>query len=68
MVVSLVKLLAHPGIWVTAMRVGWRLGLVPDPDYLRFRMVTMYGDADARPRGDDLVTYLRWCKAWQRSR
>ena len=31
-------------------------------------MVTMYGDAHAQPRAEDLITYLRWCKAWERSR
>ncbi|WP_419926555.1 hypothetical protein [Candidatus Poriferisocius sp.] len=61
-------LLFHPGIWLTAVRQARRLGMVPDPDYLRFRMVTMYGDAAAQPRGDDLISYLRWCKCWERSR
>ncbi|WP_420436636.1 hypothetical protein [Candidatus Poriferisocius sp.] len=65
---SVAKLLVHPGIWLTALRVGWRLRAFPDPAYLKFRMVTMYGDAHAQPRPDDLVTYLRWCKEWERSR
>lgn len=47
--------------------MGWRLRLLPDPAYLRFRMVTMYGDADAQPHADDLITYLRWCKVWERT-
>ena len=47
--------------------MGWRLRLLPDPAYLKFRMVTMYGDADAQPRADDLITYLRWCKVWERT-
>lgn len=50
------------------MRIGWRLRMFPDPAYLRFRMVTMYGDAHAQPRAEDLITYLRWCKAWEKSR
>ena len=61
-------LLAHPSLWVTALRLGWRLRMRPDPAYLRFRMVTMYGDAAAQPHGDDLIAYLRWCKAWERCR
>lgn len=52
---------------MTAIRMGWRLRLVPDPAYMKFRMVAMYGDADAQPRADDLITYLKWCKAWERA-
>ena len=48
------------------MRMGWRLRLIPDPAYMKFRMVTMYGDADAQPRSHDLITYLKWCRAWGR--
>ena len=59
-------MLKHPGLWMTAMRVGWRLRLFPDPAYMKFRMVTMYGDADTQPRSHDLITYLQWCKAWGR--
>lgn len=68
MVRSLATLLAHPSLWVTALRLGWRLRMRPDPAYLRFRMVTMYGDAAAQPVGDDLIAYLRWCRDWERSR
>ena len=42
--------------------------MFPDRAYLRFRMVTMYGDARAQPRAEDLITYLQWCKAWEKSR
>ena len=34
----------------------------PDPAYLRFRFETAYG-AGGRPRVDDLVRYLEWCRA-----
>ena len=65
----------RPGLWVTAVRqvrvlapAGWwrrRPWLpLPDPAYLRFRMVTMYGDAGHDPEPGDLVTYLQWCRAW----
>lgn len=64
---SLGKLLLRPGLWVTAIRLGWRLRLRPDPAYLRFRMVTMYGDAEAQPHAGDLITYLRWCRSWERT-
>ena len=56
----------RPDIWATALRLGWRLGIRPDRAYLRFRMVTMYGDANAQPHSHDLITYLQWCKAWGR--
>lgn len=65
----------RPGLWSTAIRTVWRLRRdrwwsaapfvpVPSPSYLRFRMVTAYGDAGAGPSVDDVVTYLRWCRAW----
>jgi hypothetical protein len=65
----------RPELWATALRTVWRLRRdrwweaapffpVPSPDYLRFRMVTAYGDATANPSVDDVVTYLRWCRAW----
>ena len=72
--------LRHPDVWPVAVRQALRLAPggwwrrapflpVPDPDYLRFRMVTAYGgDGRADDAGDaaaeDLVTYLRWCRAW----
>lgn len=68
--------LAHPSLWATALRQvvllapnGWwrRAPFVPVPDaaYLRFRMVTAYGgDGSRAAEPDDLLTYLRWCRAW----
>ena len=69
--------LRRPDLWLTAVRQlavlatpGWwrrapRLPL-PDPDYLRFRLQTAYGDADRPPEPHDVVTYLHWCRAWPR--
>jgi hypothetical protein len=66
-------LAVRPRLWATAVRQlgalaapGWwrarpRLPL-PAPGYLRFRMVTAYGDPDARPEADDVVSYLGWCR------
>lgn len=66
--------LRHPALWPTAVRQtatlaepGWwrrRPHLpLPPPDYLRFRLVTMYGgDGEQVPEPSDLVTYLRWCR------
>jgi hypothetical protein len=70
-----VALLAHPSLWLTAVRqvallapAGWwrrspHLPL-PDPAYLRFRMQTAYGDPGHEPEPADIVTYLHWCRAW----
>ncbi len=73
---AVVAVLRHPSLWWTALRVlvrlvprGWwrvRPHLpIPDAAYLRFRMVTAYGgDGTAPADPEDLVTYLRWCRAW----
>ena len=37
----------------------------PDPDYLRFRLQTMYGDPEHEPEPEDLVTYLKWCRGYR---
>lgn len=70
-------LAAHPDLWATAVRqigvlavAGWwrRPPFLPLPDrgYLRFRFQTMYGDPERAPEPEDVVTYLRWCRAWPR--
>lgn len=67
------RLARHPGLWVTACRqakalaaTGWwrRRPFLPLPpaEYLRFRMVTQYGDAEHVPQPDDVVSYLAWSK------
>lgn len=70
------EVVRHPSLWVTAGRQGLRLvhpkwwrtwppiPSVPDA-YLRFRLVTAYGDADAEPAAQDVVTWLRWCRTWR---
>ncbi|MEJ7583181.1 MAG: hypothetical protein WKF43_03660 [Acidimicrobiales bacterium] len=66
--------LRHPGLWSTAVtQVGrlapsgwWRRRPflpLPDPEYLRFRLETAYGE-HRDPEPDDVVAYLSWCKAW----
>ena len=37
---------------------------LPDPAYVRFRMITQYGDPEQRPAPDDVLTYLGWCQRW----
>ena len=68
--------LRRPGLWPVAVRQvvvlaapGWwhrRPFLpLPDPAYLRFRLVTAYGGDGSRPPDpEDVVTYLAWCRAW----
>lgn len=66
---------AHPSLWLVGVRQvmvlarpGWwrQPPFLPLPDraYLRFRLQTAYGDAGHDPDPDDVVTYLRWCRAW----
>lgn len=68
---------ARPALWVTAVvqllrlaRPGWwrRPPFLPSPDreYLRFRLVTMYGDPEHAPEPADVVTYLDWCRSMTR--
>jgi hypothetical protein len=63
----------HPSLWAVAMVQLWRLAPpgwwrrapflpVPDRGYQRFRLETQYGDPTRAASGDDLVTWLRWCR------
>ena len=65
----------HPELWATALRqvvrlapAGWWRRApflpLPAPDYTGFRMLTQYGDAANRPESEDVLNYLRWCRAW----
>ena len=49
--------LARPGWWRRPPFVP-----VPDPEYLRFRLETQYGDPDHPIERADIVAYLRWCR------
>ncbi len=68
----------RPDLWATAVRqvfvlapTGWwrrRPFLpIPDAEYMRFRMVTQYGDAAHRPEPADVIAYLHWCRAYRAS-
>lgn len=64
--------LRRPWLWGVALRLAprgwWRRSPhlpLPDREYLRFRMVTMYGDATHVPEPGDLVTYLEWCRRFR---
>lgn len=73
----IVAVVVRPGLWATATvqvvrmaRPGWwrRAPFLPLPDreYLRFRMLTAYGGSPPpeRPEVHDVLTYLRWCRAF----
>jgi hypothetical protein len=36
---------------------------IPDRELVRFRATTQYGDPDRVPTAEDLVIWLRWCRA-----
>lgn len=49
----------------TARRGWWRrppFAPLPTADFVAFRMLTQYGDAEAVPPTDDVVRYLEWCR------
>ena len=69
--------MVRPWLWLTAARQvlalarpGWwrqRPYLpVADPDYLAFRLETMYGDPARSPDPGDVLAYLRWCRMQRR--
>lgn len=60
-----------PRLAGSLVRVGWRFRArgwwrrfpflpIPERDYVRWRMYTAYGDADAIPPADDVARYARW--------
>ncbi|MEM7141479.1 MAG: hypothetical protein AAF548_10650 [Actinomycetota bacterium] len=71
------SVIVRPALWGTALVMyvrlvpdGWwrrspRLP-VPDADMLAFRATTQYGDPRHQPEPEDLVSWLRWCKAENR--
>jgi hypothetical protein len=69
--------LRHPSLWGTALAQLWRITPrdwwrrppylpLPDRAYLGFRLHTMYGDDRRVPEPEDVVAYLRWCRAFPR--
>jgi len=72
-------LLRRPALWWPTVRQvsrlapeGWwrRPPFLPLPsrDYLRFRMETQHGDLEHAPDPADVLNYLSWCRAWDRTR
>lgn len=61
----------HPSLAVDLLRVAWRFRSrrwyrrfpflpLPARDYVRWRMMTAYGDEDAIPPAEDVIRYARW--------
>jgi len=70
--------LARPRLWLVALRQvfvlappgwwhRWPPLPLPDPAYLRFRLLTAYGTTDHPPAPDDVLAYLGWCRDWRRA-
>ncbi len=60
--VAQVGRLASPGWWRRRPYLP-----LPDEEYLRFRVQTAYGDPERGPPPGDVISYLRWCRAWPRA-
>jgi hypothetical protein len=65
------RALRDPPLAAALLRVAWRFRRrrwfrrapflpLPDRDYLRWRMLTAYGDPDIVPPADDVARYARW--------
>ena len=65
------RALVRPALAADLLRVAWRFRRrgwwrrfpflpLPSREYVRWRMHTAYGDADAVPPAEDVVRYARW--------
>jgi hypothetical protein len=61
----------HPATAVALFGVAWRFRRrrwfrrfpflpIPDREYVRWRMLTAYGDSNVVPPAEDVVRYARW--------
>jgi hypothetical protein len=68
----------RPPLWPTAVRqwraltptkwwCHWPPAPRPTPNYLKFRLETMYGSTNSALSVEELVGYLEWCR-WMRTR
>ena len=78
MIRAAIAVVRRPRLWPTAVRqmrrtsaAGWwkRPPFLPVPsgEYLQFRLLTQYGEPDHAWQPDDVVNYLAWCRAWDRT-
>lgn len=75
---ALRALVRRPGLWAAAVaaavrhlpRRWWRgpAAVGAAGPWLRFRLETSYGAERSSPTPGDLVTWLRWVRAWPRAR
>ena len=59
----------HHGFRICEAPIRWEHSeesKIRSGDYLRFRLVTQYGDDEHAPEPDDVLNYLRWCRHWDR--
>ena len=65
--------LVRPSLWPVAVLQVFRMAgrhwwrhhpflPVPAPAYARFRAITQYGDPDASPTVDDVLTWMEWAQ------
>jgi hypothetical protein len=57
-------------LFALARRGWWRQRPflpLPDRDYYRFRLQTMYGDPDHAAEPGDVVAYLEWCRRFRQA-
>lgn len=65
------RALRDPSLAAALLRVAWRFRRrqwfrhppflpIPDRTYLRWRMLTAYGDPNAVPSPDEVARYARW--------
>jgi hypothetical protein len=61
----------NPRLALDLLRLGWSFRRrawwsrapflpLPDPEYLRWRMYTAYGDETAVPPAEDVIGFARW--------
>ena len=67
------RAIVHPTLAADLLRTAWRFRSrhwyrqapflpLPDRDYVRWRMYTAYGSADAIPPATDVERYARWSR------
>jgi hypothetical protein len=69
----ILAVLIRPWLWPSVLRFvppGWWKRWPPNPmppkEYLEFRLVTAYGDPNARPSAEEAVRFLSWCRGMNR--
>ena len=62
----------RPRLWIPALRALFRVrragGLTPSRAWWEWRLHTAYGAGRHRPRAEDVVAWLEWCRSYERVR